>query len=183
MTPREQEEYRALRATIRQRGTARVWIVLTGMAAWGALTLATAALAELPVATFLPLLILAVTFEITASLHQGVERLGRYIQVFFEDQNSGWEHQAMEYGRQFPGSGSDPLFSAYFCIATVFNFVPVLTAGPVALEWAVVGTVHLLFIVRVFTVKRDAAHQRARDLERFTRLKAGHEVTKARNGP
>ena len=173
MTSREQEEYRALRATIRQRGTARVWIVLAGITAWAAIALATASLAELPVATFLPLLILAVTFEITASVHQGVERIGRYIQVFYEDDGRGWEHAAMEYGRQFPGSGSDPLFATYFWIAALFNFVPVLTAGPVALEWAVVGSIHVLFIVRVIVVKRDAAQQRVRDLERFMKLKTG----------
>ena len=85
MTPREIEEYRALRATIRERSTARLWIVLAGLTAWAALTLATAALAELPIATLLPLLVLALTFEIVFALHTGVERVGRYIQVFFED--------------------------------------------------------------------------------------------------
>ena len=48
MTPREIEEYRALRDTIRERGTARIWVFLAGLVAWGALTTATAALAALP---------------------------------------------------------------------------------------------------------------------------------------
>jgi hypothetical protein len=173
VTPRERDEYRALRATIRARGTARVWIVLAGTVAWAALTLATAALAQLPIATLLPLLVLALTFEITASLHQGVERIGRYLQVFFETEAGGWEHVAMAYGRQFPGAGIDPLFSPFFWLAAVFNFVPVVTAGPVLLEWTVVGTIHLLFMTRVYFVRREAAHQRAVDLERFERLKSG----------
>ena len=43
LTPRELEEYRALRDTIRERGTTRVWIVLAGLVAWAGLVLATAA--------------------------------------------------------------------------------------------------------------------------------------------
>src|SRR3954465_15690792 len=42
MADRDVEEYKALRATIRQRGTARAWIFVAGLAAWAALTLATA---------------------------------------------------------------------------------------------------------------------------------------------
>ena len=52
MTSREIEEYRALRDTIRERSTARVWIVLAGFGIWAALALGTAALAELPKAGF-----------------------------------------------------------------------------------------------------------------------------------
>src|SRR5712692_11822960 len=85
MTPRDQEEYRALRATIRERGTTRIWIFVVGLVGWAGLVIATAALAALPVATLLPLLVLAVVFEAVVALHTGVERIGRYIQVFFED--------------------------------------------------------------------------------------------------
>ena len=51
MTPRELEEYRALRATIRERGTARVWILIVGLLGWAGLVTAKAALAALPTAT------------------------------------------------------------------------------------------------------------------------------------
>ena len=47
MTLAEQEEYRSLRATIRERGTARVWVFVGGIVAWAALITATAALAAL----------------------------------------------------------------------------------------------------------------------------------------
>src|SRR5437773_8161678 len=97
MTPCEIEEYRALRATILQRGTARVWMLVAGLVGWAGLVIATAALATLPIATLLPLLVLAGVFEAILALHVGVERIGRYIQVFHEEQ-TGWEHAAMAMG-------------------------------------------------------------------------------------
>ena len=39
------------------------------------------------------------------------------------------------------------------------------------IEWAVVGSVHLFFIARVVLARRQAAHQRAIDLDRFRQLK------------
>ena len=84
MTGPEHDEYVALRATIRERGTARVCVFVGGIAAWVAATIATAALASTPVATLLPLLLLASTFEAVFALHVGVERIGRYLQVFHE---------------------------------------------------------------------------------------------------
>src|SRR5262245_62163626 len=59
MTEHGQLEYKALRATIRERGTARVYVFAGGFAIWSALVVATAALAFPPVATLLPLLVLA----------------------------------------------------------------------------------------------------------------------------
>jgi hypothetical protein len=172
MTPRELDEYRALRDTIRERGTARVWIFQAGLAAWGALVIATAALAALPVATLLPLLLLAATFEAVFSLHVGVERVGRYIQVFFEEE-SGWEHAAMAFGRPVRGTRVDPLFATIFLIATILNFVPVLIAEPVATEVVVIGAAHLFLIARILLARRAAGRQRATDLERFQKLKTG----------
>src|SRR2546430_17277057 len=100
MTPREQEEYAALRATVRQRGTARIWIFVTAIVAWAAATLATAALSAPPVATLLPLVVLAAAFEAVFALHVGVERIGRYLQVFFEAEGESrrWEHAAIGFG-------------------------------------------------------------------------------------
>jgi hypothetical protein len=171
MTPRDLEEYKALRETIRERGTTRVWMVLAGLTAWAGLTIATAALATLPIATLVPLLILATAFEAVFSLHTGVERIGRYVQVFFEEEDSrGWEHAAMAYGGMF-GGGGDPIFASSFQIATVLNFIPAVVANPVPIEWAVVGSVHLLFIVRVALARRKARRQRTIDLDRFRQLK------------
>jgi len=172
MTPAEQEEYRSLRATIRERGTARIWVFLVGIVAWAGLITATAALATLPVATLLPLLVIVAAFEAVFSLHVGVERIGRYIQVFLENDN-GWEHAAMAYGQPLRGTRVDPLFSMCFLMATLLNFVPVLLAEPVPLELWVVGAVHLFVAIRIVLARRAAAQQRAADLKRFLELKAG----------
>src|SRR5688572_10845801 len=41
MTPRDREEYRALRATIRTRGTARIVVFAVGLGAWAAMAILT----------------------------------------------------------------------------------------------------------------------------------------------
>jgi hypothetical protein len=174
MTARELEEYTALRATIRERGTVRVWIFLAGLAVWAALLVATAALGSVPIATLLPLLVLAAVFEVVFALHTGVERIGRYIQVFFEAPGErGWEHTAMAFGRTFPGGASDPLFAPYFALATVANLLSAALARPrpFATEWVVVAVPHLLFLARLWRGRRRSAAQRAVDLERFENLK------------
>jgi hypothetical protein len=175
MTPRELAEYSALRATILERGTARHWIFIAGLGLWAALTVAVAAVAAVPVATLLPLLFLAATFETIFALHTAVERIGRYLQVFHENHpdEAAWEHTAMAYGRSFRGGGIDALFSPIFWVATLFNAIPVALAGPAAIDWVVVGAVHLLFAWRVWMARRQSALQRAIDLDRFAQLKAG----------
>lgn len=171
MTPREIEEYRALRATIRERGSLRIVLFLVTIIAWAAATIATAALAALPVATMLPLFLLAAGLESLLALHTGVERVGRYLQVFYaEDGAREWERTSMAYGRAHAG-GPDPLFSLFFCVATLLNFVPVLIAEPVRLELEVVGTAHVLLLIRIAVARHTAARQRAVDLERFQRLR------------
>jgi len=176
MTPREIEEYRALRTTIQQRGTVRICVFMATLVAWAAATIATAALAALPVATLLPLLLLSAGFEAVFSLHTGVERIGRYLQVFYDDGESAspareWERTAMAYGRANPRSGSDPLFSLFFIVAVVLNFVPVIIAEPVQIEVIVVGAVHVIFVARILIAHHVSTGQRARDLERFQRIK------------
>jgi hypothetical protein len=171
MTPRALEEYSALRATIRERGTARVWVEVTGFAAYGALALASASLTDLPVATLLPLLLLTVIFEAVFGLHTGVERIGRYVQVFHEAAEPGWEHQAMAFAA-FRAPSSDPLMSGCFLAAAALNFVPAVLSDPYPIEWIVVGTAHAAFAVRVVVARRRAGRQREADLERFRQLKA-----------
>src|SRR5262245_1458044 len=96
MNATEQERYRALRATIRERGTARVWMFVIGVCVWASLAVAATAFGEPPVATLIPLLVLGATFEAVYALHVGVERIGRYLEVFFDD---SWESAAMAFGR------------------------------------------------------------------------------------
>ena len=51
----------------------------------------------------------------------GVERIGRYLQVFHEDDTDGgarrWEHVAMGFGKEAAKGTPDPLFSSYFVLA------------------------------------------------------------------
>ena len=168
MTPLEQEEYKALRATIRERGTARVCIFAAGLAVWAALTLATAAVSAPPVATLVPLLVLVSSFEAVFALHVGVERVGRYLQVQFDD---GWEKAAMAFGRPRGAATIDALFVVPFLVAALFNVIPALLRFPTPAELIFVGGAHALFVLRVFIARQAAGRQRAIDLERFLKLK------------
>jgi hypothetical protein len=169
MTDQAVEEYRALRATIAQRGTVRTGAFVFGLAAWALAAMATAVTA-IPLMTLVPLVLLAATFEAVFSLHVGVERIGRYLQVFHEDR---WEDTAMRFGRPLAGTTADPLFTALFALATVCNFVAVALAGPVPVEVAVLTGAHALFGLRLGAARRAAARQRVSDLERFQQLKRG----------
>jgi hypothetical protein len=173
VTERELEEYRALRATIRERGTQRIWLAWSGIVIWSGLMIAVTALALWPVGTLAPLLVLVVTFECVFAIHTAVERVGRYLQVFYETNEGavrGWEHQAMAFGQAYPGAGPDPLLSAAFVLATLLNLIPVILVGGVPVEYGVIGSLHALFVVRILLARRQAGHQRAEDLDRFHHL-------------
>jgi len=170
VTPREQEEYAALRATIRERGTTRPWVALCGFVSWAALTAATAALAFPPVASILPLLVLVVAFECVFALHIGVERVGRYLQVFYEDQ---WEHAAMEFGRPKGSVGLDPLFLIPFLVAALINTMPALIQSPTTQELVFIAGAHALFVVRLVAARGASLKQRAIELRRFEEIKKG----------
>jgi hypothetical protein len=163
VTNLELEEYKALRLTIAQRGSARTCIFVIGLAAWTAAAL-TAAFVSVPLITLLPLVLLAATFEAVFALHVGVERIGRYLQVKYDDR---WEQTAMAFGAPLAGTGTDPLFTVIFGLAAVCNFAPVLLVEPVRVEIATIGGAHALFIVRLIVARQVAARQRAADLERF----------------
>jgi hypothetical protein len=182
MTGCDQDEYHALRATIRERGTARVCIFIAGVAAWTAATIATTALASSPVASLLPLLLLACVFEAVFALHVGVERIGRYVQVFHEGSGGsresgesggsiGWEHAAMAFGRPRGAAAIDALFTLPFLLAALFNIAPALLLNPIPTELIFVGGAHALFVLRLAVARLAAGRQRAIDLERFRQLK------------
>src|SRR6186997_1912063 len=123
-------EYEVLRATIRERGTARLVAVVAGMAAWASLAMALRLIDHSGAVTLVPLLVLAATFEANFFVHTGVERIGRYLQVFYEERAgiSGWETTAMNYGAKYP-SGLDPLFSTLFAAAATLNFFATLAVA------------------------------------------------------
>jgi hypothetical protein len=168
-------EYEALRATIRERGSVRVCVILAGVIAWGALILALNATDLERAASLVPLLVLVATFEISFFIHTGVERLGRYLQVFYEDtQNTepkGWENTVMTYGRNNPG-GPDPLFRTLFALVTAINFLGSFSTAARHPGWIGISLVaHLIFGWRLVHTSRFAASQRALDLQRFLAIK------------
>lgn len=170
MLDQQLEEYRALRATIGARSTARVWVFVAGLTGWAALAIGVFAAGSLPAATLIPLIVIAGVFEAVFALHVSVERIGRYLQVFFDDQ---WEHTAMAMGAPLAGTGVDPLFTVFFGLAALLNFAPVIIGGPTTIELTVLGAAHLAFIVRLVIARQAAARQRAADRDRFEQLKAG----------
>src|SRR3954447_582013 len=163
------EEFAALRATIRERGTIRMILLPVTLGIWSAAAVATMAAIQLPIAALLPLLVLAAGFESIYALHINVERIGRYLQVFHEPAG-GWKHVAMAFGQRFPGRGPDALFSTLFLTATVLNYLPVAIGGTTP-ELVAGGLLHLVLAVHIGTARSRAAKQRQLDLERFEALK------------
>ena len=169
---RRRAEYDALRTTIRDRGTVRMALLPIIFTGWAAVAVATAALLTVAISTLVPLMMLAAGFEALFALHVNVERLGRYLQVFHEHEGEGWEHIAMSFGRKFPVTGPDPLFTRVFIFATSVNFFPAALGGE-PWEVIVIGACHLAFVYRVRKAQNFATTQRGEDLERFIALREG----------
>ena len=164
---RNNSEYRALRATIRERGTLRVSLFAIGVAVWAGLLLASVALALPPVSALIPLIALAAAFEAVFALHVGVERIGRYLFVFHNDQ---WERVAGSSGSMTGGPTIDPLFAVPFLLAAVINLMPLLLTTPIVQELILVGGAHAAFAARVLAARAAAARQRSVDTARFTQI-------------
>jgi hypothetical protein len=166
-------EYTALRDTIRERGSLRMCAILIALVAWGALAIGLLAAQLTGAATMVPLVVLASGFEVSFFIHTGVERVGRYIQVFYEEEQNttAWETSTMNYGRSFPG-GMDPLFITLFAGAATVNFVStfgILSHRP---GWMLLAfVVHLAFGWRLVSASRLSRSQRGTDLERFRSLR------------
>jgi hypothetical protein len=176
---RHQAEYQALRASIRERGTARMVLFPIIVIGWAATAIATGAVITVALSTLVPLLVLAAGFEAIFALHTNVERIGRYLQVFHEQpkdhsehtdrEHVEWEHVAMEFGRRFPRSGPDPLYARLFVLAISVNYLPAALGGT-EIELAVLAVFHLIAIGRIRYCRSVAAKQRALDLERFAAI-------------
>ena len=107
------------------------------------------------------------------ALHVGAERIGRYLQVYYEDAPDAprWETTAMAVGPALPGGGIDPLFSVVFISATLANLIPAFTPGPTRLELAFLLPLHLAVVVRIVRARGAAARQRAVELESYRAIK------------
>ena len=183
LTPFSEIEYRALRKTIASRGTVRMALVPATLFGWAALVTAVLLLSPIPLAALPPLLLLAGGFESVHALHVGVERIGRYVQVFYEEtlaaQSEGapkWEVRAMTGGPK-GGITLDPLFSALFAVATLVNLTIALVARPTTLETVVIAFPHLALIARILQTRSAASRQRARDLDHYRAVRDDRKST------
>jgi hypothetical protein len=175
-------EFGVLRQTIATRGTIRIVLMPATFFTWAAVALVLMLFSELPIAALLSLAVLAAGFEAIHALHVGVERIGRYIQVYYEERSGAdeppgsaprWETTAMQVGPALPGGGIDPLFSVLFLCATVLNVIPVLLPQPLPIEIGVLAALHAVFAIRVIRARIAAAKQRAADLEIYRTLLLG----------
>ncbi len=170
-------EYSALRATIGSRSGLRLTLSLAGFAVWAVTMVAVLAWLPNPIAGTIPLLLLVATFEINRMLHLGVERIGRYLQVFYEESPEpgcdapAWEQTAMRFGPTAPGAGGHPLLMPLFFFATLINFLSVVLPGPIETELGVMAVPHLSFVVWMLYADRAMRQQRTRELERFRALR------------
>ena len=175
------EEFRQLRATIRERGSLRHLLALITFCVWAATMLWAAITFAAPVLGLVPLMILAAGFEVVLALHVGVERIGRYLQVRYETGDTGsaaWERTAMEL--RVPAGGIDPLFLKPFIAAANLNLLlgiwtasvelPLEEAGLATIELVVVLVLHIGVVVRWLSAARYARAQRVRELAAFETL-------------
>src|SRR5262245_48705573 len=176
------EEYRALRATVRERGTTRLIVSAITFVAWATLAVVVYAVSAIPLLAVVPLFVLVAGFEIVFATHVGVERVGRYLQVHYEappGELPRWEQVVMKLGREgLPSGGIDPVFSALFATATILNLAPIALAtyaaapmliGNISFEFAFYVFIHFLFIIRILVGRYFIRGQRARELELFQR--------------
>jgi hypothetical protein len=178
-----ESEFTVLRQTIATRGTVRMALLPVTFISWAAITSALLYLGSTPVAAALPLVGLGVLvggFEAIHALHVGVERIGRYLQVYYEAQHTSpkWETTAMSVGPALPGGGIDPLFTVVFITVSLLNLTLAFGTVRTALDRGVIALLHALFWARVIRARGAAARQRAVDLETFRAIKSSQDETK-----
>ena len=169
---RSDAEFEVLRQTISRRGTARMVLVPVTFIGWASFSLILVTWGGHPFATLFPLMVLAAGFEAIHALHVGAERIGRYLQVYYEADPDGprWETTAMAVGPALPGGGIDPLFSIAFVCGTTLNVMPGLMLEPNGIEIALIAAAHIALFLRIVRAHRAAARQRAVELESFKAL-------------
>lgn len=168
-----ESEFRSLRQTISLRGTARMALLPFTMLGWALVAVLLLLFGDLPAAVIFPLAILVGGYEAIHALHVGAERIGRYLQVYYEDAADAprWETTAMAVGPALPGGGIDPLFSVVFVSATLANLIPAFTPEPTRPELAILLPLHVAFVVRIVRARGAAARQRAVELESYRAIK------------
>ncbi len=172
-----QSEFMVLRQTIAVRGTVRMALLPITVIGWTSITVALlrGGLETLPpLLALVSLSVLIGGFEAIHALNVGVERIGRYLQVYYEGTQEGptWETTAMAVGPGLPGGGIDPLFTVVFAALTALNLALAFPELHSIKTYVVVLPVHAIFWVRMIRARGAAARQRAVDLETFRATKA-----------
>jgi hypothetical protein len=164
-----ESEYAILRSTIATRGTVRMALLPITIIGWATIAGALVLFGDAAIAAVFSLGVLVAGSEAIHALHVGVERIGRYVQVYYESGNDGprWETTAMAVGPALPGGGIDPLFTVVFICATVSNLIPAIDAEPPTPDLVLLTLLHLAFVVRLVRARGAAARQRAVELESF----------------
>jgi len=175
-----ESEFTALRSTIASRGTVRMVLAPIVVIAWASLAIIVVLFGDLPVAALPPLAILVAGFESINALHVGVERIGRFLQVFYESTPGApeWETTAMAAAPRLRGSGVDPLFTVVFAAAAILNMTTALVPEPTPLESLVIGGFHTAFLVRIARARQMAGSQRARDLRAYQEARSAARDTR-----
>jgi hypothetical protein len=166
------EEYRALRATVRERGSVRVLVSAITFLTWAALLTVVFAQFLPPMAAVISLAALWAGFEVAFALQVGTERVGRYLAVRYENPAAVggpiWEHAIGTLQR--PTRGIHPLFATVFLAAVAINLVSSVALQvffapdtTISAELAVVLALHLGVALRVLSAARFAAGQRQGD--------------------
>ena len=172
-------EYVVLRRTIAQRGALRHILFLAGMGIWAAVLTAVLAWSAYPFAFLVPLLILVATFEAIRPLHFGAERIGRYLQVFYEETGAddrplgdtpSWERVAMRFGA-VPGVGGHPLFLPVFVLATGVNFIAAIHHRPGYFDHVLMAVIHAVFGAWLLSAHGAMKKQREIELNRMRHLR------------
>ena len=182
------EEFRALRAAIRERTIARVVFLAVAWAGWAAL--ATAIMLVLPAVPLLalPLVVLLAAYEVNLGTVRGTERIGAYLRLVFEERRAvpGWETASADLARRYPATAGDPLFFWVFVAVICANYLcVVIAAGETAdpstrvredsLDLALVTALHGAVLLRFVQGRRALSKARVRELERVRTVLAGED--------
>ena len=173
-------EFEVLRRTIAARGTARMVMLPFAILAWAALAAAVFEGTVPPAGAVLALIVLLAGFEAVHALHVGVERIGRFLRVYYEGGPAvpQWETTVTALPPAPRGGAVDPLFTLVFGCAAVTNFVPVVFGRRPGLI-LLAGILHLAFLVRIVLARRASLAQRTTDVDAFRALRK----TSAATGP
>lgn len=174
----ERQEFEALRATIRQRGSLRYGVVLvsTAVAALiAALGIASPLAAARDWAALVALMPLVAGTALAARLHETVERIGQYLRVYYEESRGQalWESRVAAAPS---ARGGSPIFAGVFAVTGALALAVAVTAWPAWLEEP--GRTRRLLVIAAYglyaawTIALDRACRgaKARELARWQAL-------------